>query len=110
MLGAKVEKVELMVDDRLSNFHQRVASLFDRVDQPLSRDDFLFDELFFFRSRLTVRQSLDVVLADVQAACRAFFHHDLVSTILFLNDLHIRLYRLYKRFGKVACRFWVQST
>ena len=103
-----VEKIFLVIDDRLCHPRQRAASLFDRLDQPLGRRNFLLDKFLFFWRRLAVGDPLAIVVADIQITSRAFFHlHDVFSVVVGLQP-HIRCYRRNEILDETAGRFRIE--
>ena len=88
-LGAFFDESRLVIDDRLSHFGQRIASLLDGFDQPLSGIDLALNEFAFFGRGLSAHQAFAIVVADAQAGRPAVFQQDLVGTIFLAFQKHI---------------------
>ena len=84
-----IEELFLMLDDRLSGSCQRAAALFNGFNQPLSGHQFAFDVLFFFSGSFFGRKPLPVIIADVQAPSRPFFHLDDVVAFVVRFQPHV---------------------
>ena len=61
---ALVEKLGLVIDDRLGHPRQRAAALLDRVDQPLGRIDLALDVFARLLVGLAAGEKLAIVRAD----------------------------------------------
>src|SRR5262249_53515958 len=106
VIGAVVEKLRLVVDDRLRHAGERAPALLDGLDQPLSRVDLALDVLTCLSIGAFVPQQLSIGGTDVQIGQLSIFEPNLIFSLVVALDKYVGGNTRGSRLAKVSAWLW----